>query len=357
MAGVTGGPWRAGAMLPKDRRIHVPRARAETGIRGGRPAGAGALRAPGAEGSGRQAGSAQRAGAPENVAGSGRVPRTGQVRIMPDSPAPPDAGIDAETAARLKKFKRLLEQRSAPETETMHWIAVQGNRALGRILKEMLETAPCDPSEMREKMDIGRGTYNAAQKRGRDRGLLERDSGKVALTRAGRLHALALRLGLSMSEMCVMSDFYVTWLALEDFDLQFYSKSIGITIRLGIADGYMDNICGGLVRKGCALRENPKSKGRKARRVLYMDGGLFARLHPFMEDLIWAQNSKWTFGKPRPAGLSLYAQSLAQYRDPDPEWQAFLAHGSWRRSAEKAGTPQSGRAPARDGSPPADPRP
>ena len=295
-------------------------------------------------------------GAPENVAGNGWVPQTGRARVMPGSPAPPDAGIDAETAARLKKFGRLMKQRSAPETETMHWTAINGEKALGLILKEMLETAPCDPMELRKKMNIGCGTYDAAQKRGRDHGLLERHNGKVALTRAGKMHALALRLGLSMAEMCVVSNVYVTWMALEGFALRFYSKDINTTIRLGICDKYMDKIYRGLVKKGCAQRENPKSKGQKVRGALYMDGGLFARLHQYMEDLVWVQNSKWTYGKLRPAGLSLRTQLLIQHYAHDQEWQESVARSRGRRNAEKASMSQSDRAPARDSSPPADPR-
>ena len=298
MAGVTGGPWRAGAMLPKDRRIHMPRARTETGMRGGRPAGAGVLRAPGAEGSGRQAGSAQRAGAPENVAGSGRVPRTGQVRIMPDSPAPPDAGGDAARSARLARFERLLNRRLSV-ADTIHFTAVRRGTILGRILMEMSGTILCDSLGMRKKLAVKCNSYNQALKRGRGYGLLKLDNGNINLTRTGRLHALALHLGLSMAEMCVIAHIYVVRSGLESIGLQVYVKDMFVRIKLGIAPSYMCKVYRGLVDKGYLRCKIGVPEGAYNPNVMYMNDSLFGSLHRSMCDLVWAHCSRWTFGKKR----------------------------------------------------------
>ena len=304
-------------------------------MRGGRPAGSGVLRAPGAEGSGRQAGLAQRGRAPENVAGSGWAPLTGRVRAMPDSPAPPDAGGDAARSARLAKFERVMNHHRNV-ANIIHFTSVRRGTILGQILMEMSGTTLCDSQEMREKLAKKSNSYDQALKRGRAYGLLKLDNDNVNLTRAGRLHALALHLGLSMTEMCVIAQIYFERAGFEEMRMEAHIKDKGIRIKLGIAPSYMIKVYRGLVDRGY-LRCKDVAPERKYRPdTVYMDDGLFDRLHRSMPELVWAHYSLWTYGKKRPVGLEKNLQDKA---DRLAERVREALGDRDRHSAGAAGTP------------------
>ena len=223
--------------------------------------------------------------------------QAGWVRALPDSGAPPDAGGDAAKPAWLDKFKSMMECRPPFGTDAMHCMAVREKSVLGRLLKGMRKAPPCAPPGLRKRPGTKYNTYGNTLKRGERCGLLNRDGDKVVLTREGRLHALALRLRIPMAGMCVMSDMYVTWAWLWGEELRVYCKKREVQERLGVADSYMLKIYGRLVGKGHMRCKKVKPGERHKPGFYYMNGGLFAHLHESMGDLIWMQNSRWTFGK------------------------------------------------------------
>ena len=323
--------------LPAPERPQNPRTSCtvETGMRGGRPAGSGVLRAPGAGGSRRQAGLAQRTETPENVAGSGWVPLTGRVRAMPDSPVPPDAGGDAARSARLAKFEQ-AKNHHQNVANIIHFTAVRRGTILGRILMEMLGTVPCDSVEMRKKLAEKSKSYGQALKRGRAYGLLKLDNSNVDLTRAGRLHALALYLRLSMVEMCVIAQIYFERAGFEGMRMEAHLKDGGVRIKLGIARSYMIKVYRGLVDKGYLRCKHVAPKRKYDPNVVYMDDSLFDRLHRSMPELVWAHYSLWTYGKKRPVGLE---KNLQDDADRLFERVREALDDRDRHSAGAAGTP------------------
>ena len=233
---------------------------------------------------------------------------------MPDSPAPPDADGDAARSARLAKFEQ-VKNRHRNVANIIHFTAVRRGTILGRILMEMLGAVPCDSVEMRKKLGVKRNSYNQALKRGRAYGLLKLDNGNVDLTRAGRLHALALHLGLSMVEMCVIAQIYFERAGFEGMRMEAHikNKDKGIRIKMGIAPSYMIKVYRGLVDKGY-LRCKHVAPERKYRPdTIYMVDGLFDRLHRSMPELVWAHYSLWTYGKKRPVGLEKNLQDYADW--------------------------------------------
>ena len=216
---------------------------------------------------------------------------------MPDGGAQPDAGGDAEKPAWLDKFEALMELRPPFCTYTMHCTAVRENSVLGRLLKEMRKAPFGAPPDLCKRLDTKYNTYGNTRKRGERCGLLDRDGGKVVLTREGRLHALALHLGIPMAEMCVVSDIYVTLAWLWRIGTHVYSKKEEVQERLGVTGSYLLKIYGKLVGKGYIRCKKVEPGETHAPGTYYMNGGLFAHLHESMGDLIWMQNSRWTFGK------------------------------------------------------------
>ncbi len=220
-----------------------------------------------------------------------------QARFGPSNAVPPNAGDDAADTARLDRFEELLNDDSG-RGAIVKLLALREGGATVRLLKEVWKT-PLGSSELRARLGMERKLYNTTLRRGKKRGLLIQDNDRISLTQLGRWHALAPRLGLTITELCVISEIYTTWAVLERHELRVHLKHFGMRERLGVTKNTMRKIYGNLVKMRYVWCGNPPEGESHSRDSMSMYAGPYKNLHEYMKDMVLLVRAKWKFSKPR----------------------------------------------------------
>ena len=129
---------------------------------------------------------------------------------------------------------------------------------------------------------LGRPAYRAAMDRARRHGMLT-ESGIV--TQYGRWYAIASRLGVSMTCLCILAEMYVQQVCVSSLGIRAHAKDGNLGRRLGIGPGGIRKAYNDLAGAGYVCSRYGHSY-RNRSGVTYLDDGVFSMLHEHMRDMM-----------------------------------------------------------------------
>ena len=180
------------------------------------------------------------------------------------------------------EFYRLLPRVKDVPQEDPPMYGIRANSVLGVITSAALD-GQVDYDGVSRSAKMSRAAYRMAVLRAKNDGLMDDDG---ALTQLGRWHGICNRLGVGMSELCVLSDMYVVGIILRsEFGSKLYRKAHRLQLRLGLTENGMSKIYRTLREKKfiiCRYGHGYKYVPETA----YMNDRLFSFLHRYMWDMM-----------------------------------------------------------------------
>ena len=180
----------------------------------------------------------------------------------------------------MKDFDTLKDEVGERPIEKLPPSNLRIGKQAGAILSAMLD-GKTEYEDVFQETGMGRPSFRLALQKAKRNGMVTED-GK--LTQLGRWCAIAFKINASFIEFCVLADMYfyrgLCWDLTEG-----YTKGDVIGRVFKLSYRAMSKIYQVLALKG-HIRCRIGIKYRYASDVLYLDEGLFLRLHEFMEDLI-----------------------------------------------------------------------
>ena len=178
------------------------------------------------------------------------------------------------------EFNSILENLDDLPVEKLpeHGTYVGSN--VGAITAAMLD-GKSSYGEMFNATRINKASYRIGVLRAKRRGLITTDG---QLTQLGRWCGIAFKLGISLSALCVLADMYVFRCLLWHEEVEIYTKDDTVQEKLNMKYRAMCSVYNELVKKKYAYcRSGHKHDFRP--KTAYIDEGIMARLHEYMEDM------------------------------------------------------------------------
>ena len=180
----------------------------------------------------------------------------------------------------MKDFDTIKEEVGERPAEKLPFSSLRIGKPLGQILSSMLD-GKTEYGDVFQETGMGRPSFRLALQKAKRTGMVTAD---WKLTQLGRWCAIAFKINASFIEFCVLADMYfyrgLCWDLTDG-----YPKGDVVVNALNLSY-YQINI----VYRSLVIKEHIRCrigiKHRFAADVLYLDDGLFMRLHEYMEDLI-----------------------------------------------------------------------
>ena len=179
----------------------------------------------------------------------------------------------------MKDFDTIKDEVGERPAEKLPFSGLRIGKSLGQVLSSMLD-GKTEYEDVFQETGIGRPSFRLALQKARRNGMVAAD---LKLTQLGRWCAIAFKINASFIEFCVLADMYfyrgLCWDLTDG-----YPKGDVVVNALNLSYYQINIVYRSLVIKK-HIRCRIGIKHRFAADVLYLDDGLFMRLHEYMEDM------------------------------------------------------------------------